>query len=195
MRLPLLGVSAYFSVVNTEGHTAVVSTETSVSLRPKSGLADGEDEDDPAALESDDNDGDDDEKEDDSSDDGDGTGSRPATPGERMARRASKRKGAAVRFEDLGGISEFKEALLENVALPLTRPEIFTAFGIKPPRGVLLWGPPGTGKSRLARAAADAAGANLLVVRGPSSSAPSSASPRRRCAASSRRRCGPGRAW
>lgn len=166
VRLPLLGVSAYFSVVNTEGHTAVVSTETSVSLRPKSGLADGEDEDDPAALESDDNDGDDDDK-DDSSDDGDGTGSRPATPGERMARRASKRKGAAVRFEDLGGVSEFKEALLENVALPLTRPEIFTAFGIKPPRGVLLWGPPGTGKSRLARAAAAAAGANLLVVRGP----------------------------
>ncbi|ACO63344.1 predicted protein, partial [Micromonas commoda] len=75
--------------------------------------------------------------------------------------------GAAVRFQDLGGISEFKEALLENVALPLTKPEIFTTFGIKPPRGVLLWGPPGTGKSRLARAAADAAGANLLVVRGP----------------------------
>ena len=48
VRLPLLGVSAYFSVVKTEGHTAVVSTETSVSLRPKSGFADGEDEDDPA---------------------------------------------------------------------------------------------------------------------------------------------------
>ena len=164
--LPLLGVSAYFSVVKTEGHTAVVSTETSVRLRPKSGLADGED--DPAALESDDDEDDEkDDEKDDSSDDGDGTGSRPATPGERIARRASKRKGAAVRFEDLGGVSEFKEALLENVALPLTRREIFTTFGIKPPRGVLLWGPPGTGKSRLARAAADAAGANLLVVRGP----------------------------
>ena len=150
VRLPLLGVSAYFSVVKTEGHTAVVSTETSVRLRPKSGLADGED--DPAALESDDDEDDEkDDEKDDSSDDGDGTGSRPATPGERMARRASKRKGAAVRFEDLGGVSEFKEALLENVALPLTRPEIFTTFGIKPPRGVLLWGPPGTGKSRLAR--------------------------------------------
>ena len=55
-----------------------------------------------------------------------------------MARRASKRRGERVGFDDLGGISEYKEALIENVQLPLMRPEIFTNFGIKAPRGVLL---------------------------------------------------------
>ena len=162
VRLPLLGVSAYFSVVKTEGVTNVVGESTVVALRPK-GPAGAEDDDLDAVSDSRDaSDSDDDS----SSDDGEG-GSRPGTPGERMARRASKRRGERVGFDDLGGISEYKEALIENVQLPLMRPEIFTNFGIKAPRGVLLWGPPGTGKSRLARAAADAAGANLLVVRGP----------------------------
>ena len=46
-------------------------------------------------------------------------------------------------------------------------PQLFARFGVRPPRGVLLWGPPGTGKTGLARAAAADAGARLFVLNGP----------------------------
>jgi len=71
-----------------------------------------------------------------------------------------------VRWEDIGGMEEAKQALREAVELPLTRPELFTRFNIEPPKGVLLFGPPGTGKTFLAKAVATESKANFIAVRG-----------------------------
>ena len=60
----------------------------------------------------------------------------------------------AVTFADVGGLDACVAALREAVLLPLERPELFAQFGVKPPRGVLLHGPSGTGKTLLAHAAA-----------------------------------------
>lgn len=53
------------------------------------------------------------------------------------------------------------------MTLPLKFPQLFSRYNMKPPRGVLLWGPPGTGKTCLARAAAAEAGVPLFVINGP----------------------------
>ena len=70
---------------------------------------------------------------------------------------------APLRFADLGGIDEVATAMHELVTLPLTQPEVFARYGLKPPRGVLLHGPPGSGKTVLARCAAHEAEATLMV--------------------------------
>ncbi|PNH12642.1 Spermatogenesis-associated protein 5 [Tetrabaena socialis] len=72
-----------------------------------------------------------------------------------------------VGFSQLGGVGEHLRALRELVALPLRAPHLFSHYGIRPPRGVLLYGPPGSGKTVLARAAAADAGATVFVVNGP----------------------------
>ena len=59
------------------------------------------------------------------------------------------------------------KALRELVTLPLKFPHLFTRYNIRPPRGVLLWGPPGTGKTCLARGAAAEVGVPLFVINGP----------------------------
>ena len=59
------------------------------------------------------------------------------------------------------------KALRELVTLPLKFPQLFRRYNMRPPRGVLLWGPPGTGKTCLARAAAAEVGVPLFVINGP----------------------------
>lgn len=72
-----------------------------------------------------------------------------------------------TRWEDIGGLEEVKEDLKEAVEWPLNTPEIFARLGIKPPKGILLFGPPGCGKTLLAKAVATESAANFITVKGP----------------------------
>ncbi|AEE34196.1 unnamed protein product [Arabidopsis thaliana] len=69
-----------------------------------------------------------------------------------------------VTFKDIGALDEIKESLQELVMLPLRRPDLFTGGLLKPCRGILLFGPPGTGKTMLAKAIAKEAGASFINV-------------------------------
>jgi len=72
-----------------------------------------------------------------------------------------------VSWEEVGGLNEVKDRLKESVEWPLTKPELFEHFGIKPPRGIVLFGAPGTGKTLLAKAIANEAQANFISIKGP----------------------------
>jgi len=156
VRLPLLGASAFFVVENARGF-GPVGAATTVALRGEREAARGPPDASFAASSV---------TNDDSSDSGD-----PAVTAAARARRAGERfasaADAAGGYASLGGVDTLVASLRESVELPLARPELFEQRGVRPPRGVLLWGPPGTGKTRLARAAAASANAALLVVRGP----------------------------
>ncbi|KAK7315174.1 hypothetical protein VNO77_33709 [Canavalia gladiata] len=69
-----------------------------------------------------------------------------------------------VTFADIGALEEIKESLQELVMLPLRRPDLFKGGLLKPCRGILLFGPPGTGKTMLAKAIANEAGASFINV-------------------------------
>jgi proteasome regulatory subunit len=71
-----------------------------------------------------------------------------------------------VHFEQIGGLDSQISEIREIVELPLKRPDLFTAVGIEPPKGVLLHGPPGTGKTILAKAVAQSTDASFLRVVG-----------------------------
>jgi len=72
-----------------------------------------------------------------------------------------------VRWEEVGGLEEAKQALIESVDWPLKYPEAFESVGIRPPRGVLLYGLPGTGKTLLVRALATESNINFISIKGP----------------------------
>ena len=72
-----------------------------------------------------------------------------------------------INWEDIGGLDEAKQELREAVEWPLKYPEKFEEFGIKPPKGTLLFGTPGTGKTLLAKAVANESEANFISVKGP----------------------------
>jgi len=72
-----------------------------------------------------------------------------------------------IRWTDVGGLEEIKIRLREAVEMPLKEPEAFRRMGIRPPRGVLLSGPPGSGKTLLAKAVATESEANFISIKGP----------------------------
>ncbi|MDI9624179.1 MAG: CDC48 family AAA ATPase [Methanothermobacter sp.] len=72
-----------------------------------------------------------------------------------------------ITYEDIGGLEKAKQELREAVEWPLKYPEKFKEFGIKPPKGILLYGSPGTGKTLLAKAVANESEANFIAVKGP----------------------------
>ena len=72
-----------------------------------------------------------------------------------------------VRWTDVGGLDAIKQELVEAVEWPLKYPEAFEAINTKPPKGILLFGPPGTGKTMLAKAVANESEANFISIKGP----------------------------
>lgn len=72
-----------------------------------------------------------------------------------------------VRWEDVGGLSDTKDRLIEAVEWPLRYSRLFRQARVRPPRGILLAGPPGCGKTLLAKAAATETQANFISVKGP----------------------------
>jgi transitional endoplasmic reticulum ATPase len=74
---------------------------------------------------------------------------------------------ATVHWSDIGGLDTVKQHLIEAVEWPMKQPEIFKRLGIKPPKGILLYGPPGCGKTLLARAVATESDANFISIKGP----------------------------
>jgi transitional endoplasmic reticulum ATPase len=72
-----------------------------------------------------------------------------------------------IEWKDIGGLENLKLQLKESIELPLKKPESFKRLGIKPPKGVLLYGPPGVGKTLLAKAVANESESNFILVKGP----------------------------
>jgi transitional endoplasmic reticulum ATPase len=72
-----------------------------------------------------------------------------------------------VKWEDIGGLEDIKQELKESVEWPIKHPEAFSKMGIKPPKGLLIFGPPGCGKTLLAKAVANESEANFISVKGP----------------------------
>ncbi|HIE37422.1 TPA: AAA family ATPase, partial [Candidatus Geothermarchaeota archaeon] len=72
-----------------------------------------------------------------------------------------------VKWEDIGGLEDVKQALKEAVEWPLKHPKLFEKLGIRAPKGILLFGPPGTGKTLLAKAVATESEANFISIKGP----------------------------
>ncbi len=72
-----------------------------------------------------------------------------------------------VTYEDIGGLQEELRKVREMIELPLKHPELFETLGIQPPKGVLLYGAPGTGKTLIAKAVANEANANFISIAGP----------------------------
>jgi transitional endoplasmic reticulum ATPase len=72
-----------------------------------------------------------------------------------------------VGYDDIGGVRKQLANIRELVELPLRHPQLFKSIGVKPPRGILMFGPPGSGKTLIARAVANETGAFFFLINGP----------------------------
>jgi len=72
-----------------------------------------------------------------------------------------------VKWDDIGGLERVKDELREVVEWPLKYPDAFSQLNTKPPKGILLFGPPGTGKTMLVKAVANESEANFISIKGP----------------------------
>lgn len=72
-----------------------------------------------------------------------------------------------VHWCDIGGQEEVKQKLKQAIEWPLKHPEIFVRMGIQPPKGILLYGPPGCSKTMIAKALATESGLNFIAIKGP----------------------------
>lgn len=82
-------------------------------------------------------------------------------------KREDEEKMNDVGYDDVGGCRKQMAQIREMVELPLRHPQLFKNLGIKPPRGILLYGPPGCGKTLIARAVANETGAFFFLINGP----------------------------
>ena len=82
-------------------------------------------------------------------------------------KREDEEKLDEVGYDDVGGVRKQMAQIRELVELPLRHPQLFKTIGVKPPRGILLYGPPGSGKTLIARAVANETGANFFIINGP----------------------------
>ena len=82
-------------------------------------------------------------------------------------KREDEEKLDGVGYDDVGGARKQMAQIREMIELPLRHPGLFKTLGVKPPRGVLLYGPPGSGKTLIARAIANETGAFFFLLNGP----------------------------
>ncbi|XP_059286815.1 cell division cycle protein 48 homolog [Lycium ferocissimum] len=87
--------------------------------------------------------------------------------GDEPVKREDEDQLNSIGYDDVGGFRKQMAQIRELVELPLRHPQLFKCIGVKPPKGILLYGPPGSGKTTIARAVANETGAFFLVINGP----------------------------